>query len=173
MMLGLKTHQEIDLRLCRIEESAEANRKMNKTAPETYIFNFEKKFLRGFGHEGECIAGTWIVIPGQVVSYQARRYVSFILAPLHWLSANTEMHCIVLPGQPDGKTMSLSLAPFAHICDIHAWWVVDYFLLYLGNWLLNGRLIPFWHQCVFSNLPRKIVASRDIALFHWIDLLLN
>ena len=58
MMLGLKTHQEIDLRLCRIEESAEANRKMNKIAPETYIFNFEKKFLRGFGHEGECIAGT-------------------------------------------------------------------------------------------------------------------
>ena len=55
MMLGLKTHQEIDLRLCRIEESAEANRKMYKAAPETYIFNFEKRFLRGFGHEGECI----------------------------------------------------------------------------------------------------------------------
>ena len=55
MMLGLKTHQEIDLRLCRIEESAEVNRKMYKAAPETYIFNFEKHFLRGFGHEGECI----------------------------------------------------------------------------------------------------------------------
>ena len=54
-MLGLKTHQEIDLRLCRIEESAEANRKMYKAAPEIYNFNFEKHLFHGFGHEGECI----------------------------------------------------------------------------------------------------------------------
>ena len=151
---------------------------MYRAAPETYIFNFEKHLLRGFGHEGECI-GTWIVIPGKVVSYPVRWFVPFILRPLHWSSENTEMHYnknCVLPGQPDGKTMSLSLAPFAQ-CP-YMWYsrlMVGGLLLafFLGNWLLNGSQILFWHQCVFSNWPIEIIALRDIAMFHWIDLMLN
>ena len=66
-MLGLKTHQEIDLRLCRSEESAETNRKMYKAAPETYIFSFEKLFLHGFVTEVKalehelCYQAKWLV----------------------------------------------------------------------------------------------------------------